>query len=343
MIRRSATLSFIRWALIEFGFNREDVFMNQSPFTFDVSLCDLFCSFSLGGTLVLNSASQMKDQDGFLERIRKYQCTVWTSTPSFVYLFLRHPEFNRTHLSELRSMIFMGEELPARTCAHLFSSFPGIILANAYGPTEATIVTTHVFVTPEMANSGRNIPIGKAKTGALLRIIDPSTSAEGELQICGDHVSEGYYKKPEITSEKFIVKDGMKCYATGDLVRKEGDLFYFLGRNDDQVKFNGYRIEPDEISTVAITHSGVADAVTIPLKRGNDVRKLILFIIPANPEEGTKLKKSLLDHLRIKLPYYMIPSDLVSLPEFPFNSSHKLDKIQLASRYMNGEFSSTPD
>ncbi|MCC7301858.1 MAG: AMP-binding protein [Bacteroidia bacterium] len=339
MIRRSSALLFIRWALRDFGFMASDVFMNQAPFTFDVSLCDLFCSLALGSTLVLNSASQMKEQDAFIERIRKYGCSVWTSTPSFVYLFLRHPSFNAEHLPRMRSMLFIGEELPTRTCAGLFSSFPEMHLANAYGPTEATIVTTHIFITEAMIRSSPNVPIGRAMPGAQLLIQKTGEDpAEGELLICGNHVSAGYLGKPELSGEKFPVLSGSRCYITGDMVRKEDDIYYFLGRNDNQVKLNGYRIELDEISTVLANHPRVIDAVAVPLKQGNNVRKIIAFIIPEDVNDAAGLQAELREKLQHKLPYYMIPSDLVFICKFPYNTSHKLDKKLLIERFINGEF-----
>ena len=195
-ILRSSVNYFVNWSSKDFGVSSADVFLNQAPFTFDVSLCDFLNAFSLGATLVLSDAELTKNQDAFLQRVVKYRCTVWTSTPSFVFIFLRHPYFNDEQIPQLRRFIFMGEELPTRTCSTLHSKFKGCCVLNAYGPTEATIVTTLVEITPEIAASGASVPIGFPMPGSELLIDNgDGSSREGELIIVGPHVSPGYFNR----------------------------------------------------------------------------------------------------------------------------------------------------
>ncbi len=161
-IARKSVLKFLDWAIKDFSFDPSDVFMNQAPFTFDVSLCDILNAFARGGTLVLNSSEVLKDQQKFIERIAKYNCTIWTSTPSFAFLFLRHPNFNKNILSSLSTFLFMGEELPGRTCSILKTNFDTAKILNAYGPTEATIVTTLVEITEDVIKgSSKNQIVNK--------------------------------------------------------------------------------------------------------------------------------------------------------------------------------------
>lgn len=332
-ITRDATLAYMDWTLPAFGFSEQDVFMNQSPFTFDLSLCDLFHAMALGSSLVLNSAEIAKDQDLFLQRLQAFGCTVWMSTPSFTYLFLRHPQFNATHFPNLHTFILMGEELPPRICLQLKKLFPQARLMNGYGPTETTIITTLADITDDMLQQQSPLPIGYAMPASELFIENPTGErGEGELVICGPHVSPGYFKRPELNAQKFFMHNGRRAFRSGDLAYEVNGLFYYLGRNDDQVKLHGFRIELHEITNVLVSFPEVTDAVTVALKRNNEVKKLISFVILAQPLND--LNTHFRGALEKRLPYYMIPGDIVAVHEFPYNSSHKIDRNKLIENYL---------
>jgi D-alanine--poly(phosphoribitol) ligase subunit 1 len=339
-ITRNSVLTFVDWATKDFGFSSADVFMNQAPFTFDVSLCDLLNAFALGGTLVLNATGIVKDQQKFIDRIAGYKCTVWTSTPSFAFLFLRHPEFKNTTLPSLNTFLFMGEELPGRTCSILKTNFNSARVLNAYGPTEATIVTTLVEITEDIIKQYPSLPIGYPMPASELLIekADPAAK-EGELVIVGDHVSIGYFKNGEFNQQKFFLHNGKRAFKTGDLAYYENNMVFYLGRNDDQVKMHGFRIELNEISNVICKHELIADAVTVPLKRNNEVKKIISFVTVKNNIEQASLKEQLIPFLEKALPYYMIPGDVVIVTEFPHSVSHKIDKNKLVEEYVKAQTS----
>ncbi|HET6227833.1 MAG TPA: amino acid adenylation domain-containing protein [Bacteroidia bacterium] len=338
-INQSSVLTFVNWALKDFGFSSTDVFMNQAPFTFDVSLCDVLNAFANGGTLVLNPTELLKDHDAFIQRLTKYKCSVWTSTPSFAYLFLRHEKFNSQHLPALHSFLFMGEELPGRTISVLKNSFKNTRVLNAYGPTEATIVTTFVDVTEELLKKYTSTPIGYPMPQSEL-LIDKSNADEkqGELIIVGDHVSVGYFKNEELNRSKFFMHNGKRAFRTGDIAYYEDGLLFYMGRNDDQIKMHGFRIELHEIANVICKHELIKDAVAVPLKRGNEVKKIIAFIIPKNQlQEKEELKTQLFPFLEQLLPYYMIPGDILLMNDFAYSSSHKIDKSKLIDLYLKKE------
>jgi len=334
-ITKNNILSFVEWALNDFGFNQNDVFLNQAPFSFDVSLCDIINAFAVGGTIILVSNELIKNQNSFLEKIKKYNCSVWTSTPSFAYLFLRHPFFEAAFLPSLKKFLFMGEELPNLTCKKIKTIFPESNIYNAYGPTEATIVTTLVEITDEIINKNKTLPIGYCKPNAELFIEKANANEEnGELIICGDHVSYGYFKNDKLNNEKFFTNNGKRCFKTGDLAFQKNNLFYFLGRNDEQIKLHGYRIELNEINHVILSFSSIQDAVTLPLKRNAEVKKIISFIILNENATEKEVIKHLNEELSKKLPYYMVPSEFIVVKEFPYTSSHKIDKNKLIESYL---------
>lgn len=340
-ITRNAVLAYVNWSKRDFGFSEKDVFLNQAPFTFDVSLSDVLLSFALGGSLVLSSTELISKQDLFLERLKKYACTVWTSTPSFAYLFIRNQLFNSSELPALHTFLFIGEELPNRTAASLKKQFTGARVINAYGPTEATIITTFIDITEDIIEKYASLPIGFAMPGSELLIQKIETDVkEGELIIVGDHVSTGYFKREDLNKEKFYVHEGKRAFKTGDLAYFEAGMYFFLGRNDDQIKFNGFRIELTEITAVICKHQAVKDAVTVALKRNNEVKKIISFIITKPDADALLLATELKQNLPLTLPYYMIPGDLCFVDEFPYSLSHKIDKNKLIENYLKEKLSS---
>jgi D-alanine--poly(phosphoribitol) ligase subunit 1 len=335
LISKSSLLTFVTWAQKDFNFSEQDVFMNQAPFTFDVSLCDILNAFMRGSTLVLTSNEILKNQDDFIQRIKKYQCSVWTSTPSFAYLFLRHPHFNNAHLPQLKTFLFMGEPLPNRTCVSLKQAFKQVVLLNAYGPTEATIVTTLIEITDEIIQKYPSLPIGKPMPASQLLVHKINEQEkEGEIIIVGNHVSDGYFNDEALSSKKFYIHNNTKAFKTGDLGYYQDDLLFCLGRNDDQVKMNGFRIELDEISQVILKNKKLTDAICVGLSRNNEVKKIIAFIIIKQACNNQELIHEIKQNLQNNLPYYMMPGDIVIVDSFPVNVSHKVDKNKLIEQYL---------
>lgn len=335
LIAKSSLLTFVEWAAQDFRFTAHDVFMNQAPFTFDVSLCDVLNAFMRGATLVLTANDIVKNQNLFLQRIKQYQCSVWTSTPSFAFLFLRHLNFNSAYLSHLKSFLFMGEPLPNRTGVLLKKAFEEISILNAYGPTEATIVTTLLEITDDILQKYPLIPIGKPMpTSQLLIEKINENDTEGEIIIVGNHVADGYFKDEQLSSKKFVAYNNTKGFKTGDLGYYQDDLLFCIGRNDDQVKMNGFRIELNEISTQILKHNNVDDAICVGLSRNNEVKKIIAFIILKQNELKTESIYEIKLSIEKSLPYYMMPGDFVTLENFPVGTSHKVDKKKLTEQYL---------
>jgi len=111
-------------------------------------------------------------------------------------------------------------------------------------------------------------------------------------------------------------------------------MFFYKGRNDDQIKMHGFRIELNEINNVLCKNPLVADAITIPLKRNNEVKKIISFVIVTTSVDQNEFKEIISSFLSKSLPGYMIPGDIVIVKEFPYSASHKIDKAKLASDYI---------
>lgn len=335
-ISRSALYDFATWMKEDFGFTGDDVFVNQAPFSFDLSVFELTCFLHLGATLILNTNDTCKNAEKFIERQSAYKSTVWVSTPSFVYVYLREPSFALSGLPSLKAFLFCGEILPNKTASRLLAKFPGIRVLNTYGPTEATVATTLTEISQEICNKYPSLPVGFSKPRSGLQIINESGNEEepGEIVIYGDNVSVGYLNNPDMNREKFFVHKGKRAYHTGDVGYIQDKMLFFNGRNDEQVKLHGYRIELDEINYHLRCISFVDNAVTLPLKKGEDVKRLLSFVIlkqktnlPVNPAA------EIINRLRLSLPSYMVPGEIVIVDEFPYNANHKIDRFKLLELY----------
>jgi len=334
-ISRENLLSFITWLKHDYPYAENEVMFNHALFTFDVSLYDVFAALLSAGTMVLNSKDVLSNPSTGIERIKEYSCTCWTSTPALAHVFLTSENFNSEYLPELRNFVFAGEPLPRRTIELLHYRFPGKGVFNAYGPTEATVTTTLVNISHEILHKYNRIPVGFPKSDNSIGLLEIPGSSELEIIIRGDHVSPGYLNRPDLNAIKFFNSFGMNAYHTGDKGYFEDGLLFVTGRIDDQIKFNGYRIEPGEIESVLlnILPEGAIAAV-IPLKKDQEVKRLIAAIYL--PEESLGLViPDIQAMLSRHLPKYMIPSEYFLVYDWPLNSNGKTDKKALLDRYLN--------
>jgi D-alanine--poly(phosphoribitol) ligase subunit 1 len=229
----------------------------------------------------------------------------------------------------------MGEPLPNRTCVQLKKAFEDVTILNAYGPTEATIVTTLIEITDEVIQKYPLLPIGKPMPASQLLIEKNNEhETEGEIIIVGNHVADGYFKDELLSHKKFISYHTKKGFKTGDLGYYQDNLLFCIGRNDDQVKMNGFRIELNEISTQILKHNNVDDAICVGLSRNNEVKKLIAFIMLKQSELAKESINEIKTNIEKSLPYYMMPGDFVIVDHFPVGTSHKVDKNKLIADYL---------
>ncbi|WP_459205646.1 amino acid adenylation domain-containing protein [Pseudomonas sp. MLB6B] len=199
-------------------------------------------------------------------------------------------------------------------------------IVNNYGPTEASVVATSGEV-----HAGGALHIGKAVANTRLYVLDEQRQllpigAVGELYIGGQGVARGYLNRPELTAERFLddpysAEPGARLYRTGDLVRwlADGTLEY-LGRNDDQVKVRGVRVELAEIEAALVCHPALREAVV--LLRDGQLQAWFVAQAPVAP-------RALHDHLHERLPAALLPVAYVGLEHWPLTANGKLDRRAL--------------
>lgn len=318
MIRHQSLRALTVWKAADYQLKQGEVCSCHASFSFDASVIDLFPILTVGGTLYIVSDAMRYDIEGFVEMLGKKQVVDCLLPTKLGMDILNEYEL------PLRSITIGGERYK-KVKKHSFSIY------NAYGPTEFTVASSYHLVDQDQEDG--TIPIGKpvanswnyvlGEHGELLPVNTP-----GELLLSGVQIAKGYYNRPDLTKERFVVnpyatcKENEKMYHTGDLAQwnENGELEY-LGRMDTQVKLNGFRIELGEIEAAVTGYPGIKDAVAQVVDD-----HLVAYYIPEEEIEEELLKKSLGE----RMPGYMVPSYFVSMEAFPITPNGKVDMKKLA-------------
>lgn len=338
---------YLDWSLTLAGCTPDEasVFLNQAPFSFDLSVMDLYTCLACAGTLFCLPKSIQADYALLMEALHTSDSRVWVSTPSFADMCLSEPRFRQDLLPDLRTFLFCGEALGNRTVRKLHERFPQAVVYNTYGPTESTVAVTEVLVTPEVNEAENPLPVGRSKPGTYLEIWDekgnPLPDGEkGEIIILGNTVSTGYYRSAELTEKAFFTRTmtdpasgtafTTRGYHTGDKGYLINGMLYYCGRMDLQIKLHGYRIELEDIESNLRRLPELEHAVVLPNERGGKVSSLTAYVVehslPSDEKEETaRLKKKLSEFL----PDYMIPKKFVFLPQMPMTNNGKADRKRL--------------
>lgn len=316
-IGRESIWGFIQWVGNDFALPENPVLMNHAVFSFDLSLIPLLATLATSGHIVLNAKEEMVRED-WLASLQRKKVSAWVSTPSFAYQKLLSPQFQAEFLPDLAVFIFIGEVLNKALVKQLRRRFPQAKIINSYGPTEATIATTVVEITDEiLASESDLLPIGTMMPNAFMDVTD-----EGELVIWGQNVMRGYLGLAEENAKKLLTRDGCawRGYTTGDL-GFASDYLYCSGRNDSQIKLNGYRIEISEIENRILNISGIQEAVVLPLmKAGGGVLRIAAFCVTGLSADAIK------SELAKVVPAYMVPNQIVIKDALPLNPNGKIDR-----------------
>ena len=330
---------FLGWMTTEQKFAPQaETFLNQAPFSFDLSVMDLYSSLVTGGTLFSISRDLVENPKLLYRALAASNLTTWVSTPSFAQMCLVEESFRETMLPHVRRFLFCGETLPPQTAARLRERFPRAEVWNMYGPTEATVATTSVRIDDRIVEKYSPLPVGRPMPGTRVMIVDQARNIlppneRGEIVIAGPNVSPGYLGRPDLTAEVFFESIGQRAYRTGDQGRFRDDLLFFEGRIDEQIKLSGYRIELGDIETNLLRLAQVRDAVVLPMMKNGAVQSLAAFVVLSAREQTSdfELGHSLRKQLGGRLPVYMLPRKFVFLDTFPMTPNGKVDRAKLAA------------
>jgi acyl-coenzyme A synthetase/AMP-(fatty) acid ligase/acyl carrier protein len=311
----------------EFGVHADSAWLGTCAHSFDAASVELHLPLITGGRTVLASSGELADGPAQVRLIEQHGITHVQKPPAGWRILLDGGFGTRT----VRAIV-AGERAPADLVAQVRARVTG--LANVYGPTEATLASTlwHIPAAPD----GTTVPIGRAMGAATVYVLDDDLrlvpiGVPGQLCIGGARLARGYVNMPGRTAEVFVPDPfgpgGGRLYLTGDRCRVLPDgTIDFLGRIDDQVKVNGYRIEPGEIEAVLAGHPAVAHAVVAVHDRGAG-KQIVAYCVPAAgslPGHG-----ELTEHCRLILPGHMVPGLFMAVDRIPVTSHGKVDRAAL--------------
>lgn len=335
LVPHRAVVNRLHWMQKAYPIGPDDVILQKTPFSFDVSVWELFWWSQQGAQLVMLKPGGEKDPGAIIDAIERHGVTVIHFVPAMLQVFLDYWQTNDTagrKLDTLHYVFASGEALMPKTVERfnelVKARCPRVRLINLYGPTEATVDVTW-YDCPADGPVG-SIPIGKPIDNIRLSIVDENLQLlppgiAGELCIAGVGLAKGYLNRPELTKEKFIGKGPDRRYRTGDLARwlPDGNVQY-LGRIDAQVKIRGYRIEPGEVEHALLRLPGIREAAVIA---GDYRGEIELTAYYTGTEDLDELQLKTL--LRSYLPDHMIPSRLLHIGKMPVNPNGKLDRNRL--------------
>jgi amino acid adenylation domain-containing protein len=328
-------------------FGPDERVMQTGSLGFDVSTFEVWAPLLHGGTLVQPEANVPSLSD-YARTIEAHGVTTaWFTAGLFRHMVDARPDA----LARIRQVLAGGDAVSPDHALRLLEVAPELRLINGYGPTENTTFSLCGPIDAAAAREG-SAPIGFTIANSTAWILDDRMrlvpfGAEGDLYVGGDGVARGYRGRPEATaaaflSDPFDPTPGARLYKTGDRARYRADgRMEFLGRRDGQIKIRGFRVETGEIEAVLREHPGVRDAVVIPRREDGTVRSLGAAIIPAGA--AVPALADLRGFLGGRLPDYMIPTDVIAVPEFPLNQSGKIDRQALLSMWEAKPAASAPD
>ncbi|GHO78309.1 hypothetical protein KSD_60800 [Ktedonobacter sp. SOSP1-85] len=324
----------LNWMQETYALTSTDRVLQKTPFSFDVSVWELFWPLLSGACLVIAPPGTQRDCLALFHLITQQCITIVHFVPSMLQACLDTPGMDRC--VSLRHVFCSGEALSTHHQLRFFHCLPSTKLHNLYGPTEAAIDVT--FWECSQTSELDYIPIGHPIANTHLYILDTQgqiapVGKPGEIAIAGVGLARGYLNRPDLTAERFLPDPfsdhpNARLYYTGDLACYQANgSIKFLGRIDHQIKLRGFRIEPAEIEATLLTHSLVRECLVLAKEDNDNMPALVAYVVTTStPPDWIETLRQALKH---QLPAYMVPAHFVSLPAFPLTISGKIDRLAL--------------
>ncbi len=334
-IEHSALMNLLRSMEREPGLNRADVLVAVTTLAFDIAGLELLLPLLTGARLAIATEEQVADGYLLLQLLQSSKATVLQATPGTWRMLIDAGWTRELPLKVLCG----GEALPRDLADQLVERSDQVW--NVYGPTETTIWSSATHVTAGTGPLLIGPPIANTQFYVLDHRLQPvPVGVVGELYIGGAGLARGYWKRPDLTAERFLSNPFAqgRMYKTGDLGRWHVDTagqgrVELLGRTDFQVKIRGYRIELGEIEVALNRHPAVREAVVVAhtsKSAGASITRLVAYVDAGNSaEHASALTADLLTMLAGSLPEYMIPATILPLPQLPRSPNGKIDRKSL--------------
>lgn len=332
MVEHQSALNTIIDINERFGVGPDDRVLALSSLSFDLSVYDIFGTLAAGGTIVIPHPGSRREPGDWAYLVRQERITIWNSVPALLEMLVDHLA-GRDDLSTsaLRLALLSGDWIPVKLPERAHHMVSGLRVIGLGGATEASIWS--IFHPIGAIDEGaKSIPYGRPLLNQEMHVLNESmqpcpTWTTGEIYIGGIGLAKGYWKDPSQTNAKFVrhPKTGERLYRTGDLGRylPSADI-EFLGREDDQVKIQGYRIELSEIEMALERHPKVSAAVVLASDGHGANKHLVAYVVAE-----TMSVEALSDYLRQKVPSYMVPNVWQKLDAMPLTANGKMDRRAL--------------
>lgn len=337
LVSHRSVIDLVEQFTVCFGFDSDDVFGNQAPFDFDVSVKDIYGALKNGGSVCVIPTKYFSFPKLLIPYLNENKVTVTIWAVSALALVAGFRGMKKEKPEYLRKILFSGEVMPIKVLNYWRENLPEAMYVNLYGPTEITCNCTYYIVDRDFELTDV-LPIGKAfpNTEILLLKDDNTLAGEketGEICVRGSSLALGYYKNWETTEKAFcqnpLNKDyPERIYRTGDMGKWVNGELYFGGRRDFQIKHMGHRIELGEIERAMDS---------LPFSTRNCCiydekhEKIYMFY-----QGETDMAKEIAGALQETLPKYMCPNKYVYLEKIPLNKNGKLDRKALRAQYIDG-------
>ena len=323
-IEHRSAATFLQWAHGVFPVDDLAGVFASTSICFDLSIYELFAPLTCGGKVVLG-----EDALGISTTPAAREVTLINTVPSAISELVRLGAVPPT----VRTVNLAGEILGRALVERIYEQTAVERIFNLYGPSESTTYST--FVEVERGAPGEP-SVGRPIDGTRLHLLDGAQQCVpigvvGELFLGGEGLARGYWKRPELTAEKFVpdplgLERGGRLYRTGDLARYRADgEIEFLGRIDHQVKVRGYRVELGEIESILTKLPGIRDVVVI--KEAADTERLIAYLVPV--DAGAFSIEETRRSLAERLPKYMVPSVFLLMESLPLTPNGKIERKAL--------------
>lgn len=337
MVAHRNVTHFVDAMVERYAVTEHDRFSQTFDLTFDLSAFDMFVAWERGACLCAPTQSQKMLPGKY---VTECGITIWFSVPSTAVLMSRLRILKPGKFPGLRYSLFCGEALPVEVLQKWAEAAPASVLENLYGPTELTIACTLYRWDSERSPSESElgvVPIGEPYPGMKLLVVDEqlnevSVGETGELLMTGPQLTLGYYRDAERTAAAFVVPPGRDevYYRTGDRVRRPaaGRPLVYLGRMDNQIKIQGYRVELGEIEAAMRQEAGVEVAIAVGWPVTASGADGVVGFLGTDRADTAAIRERLI----ARLPPYMHPSELHLVAEFPLNANGKVDRKALLKR-----------
>lgn len=331
VVTQRNVINYCQWFSETTHFGSNSIIDFSSSIAFDLSVPCTIAPLLIGGRIVICDDSRKTNLKEYLQYLINNKITHTELTPGYIEMLLYYPDLIK-QLVDLKMLLLGADIVPSNDVIKWLKICPHHQIVNEYGPTETTVSATSYFVNKDAIINSASVPIGRPAFNTTCYILDKyhnlcPSGVKGELYIGGAQVTNGYLGKPALTRERFIPSAFNDCqeiiYKTGDLVcwLPDGNLQFF-GRNDFQVKIQGYRIELTGIESILLKMSAIQQAVVVVKNRHSKEKHLRAYLVCDGkcPSSG-EIKDFLLKYL----PNYMLPKEFCITNAIPLKSNEKID------------------